>query len=157
VLLALCNKLINSSEERIQSYTKPIPLFILDTTTACSLGSLDALFIRLDLSSAHGAHHTAGGLPGSCQITCSRLSEEMDLDEVTLESALERDNGLDEQRIGVLEINVHHTHHANAHELGLEKLAQFLEIVGFDGGGDELGLFARAHGRRLDVLDDGHI
>jgi hypothetical protein len=130
---------------------------VLDTTTTGTFGSLDALLIRLDFTTGHRSHHTTRRLPRSLQITSRRLAHEVDLDKVTLESALERDDGLYEQRVRVLEVNVHDSHHADAHQLRLVELAELLEIVGFDRGRDKLGLFARAHGRRLDVLDDGHI
>jgi hypothetical protein len=81
----------------------------------------------------------------------------MDLDEVALEGALERDDRLDEQWVGVLEVEVHDGHHADAHELGLEEGAELLDIVGLDGGCDEFWLVTGAHRRGLDVLDDSHV
>jgi hypothetical protein len=41
--------------------------------------------------------------------------------------------------------------------LRLVQLAELLEIVGLDRGRDELGFFAGAHGRRLNVFDDCHV
>lgn len=41
----------------------PTCLLILDTATSCTLRSLNALLVRLDLSTAHGAHDATGRLP----------------------------------------------------------------------------------------------
>lgn len=81
----------------------------------------------------------------------------MDLDEVALEGALDRDDALDQEGVGVLEVQVHDGHHADAHELGLEESAQLLGIVGVDGGRDGLGLVGAAHRGGLDVFEDGHV
>lgn len=134
-----------------------VRLLVLDATTSSTLSSLNALLIRLDLTTLHSTHDATSRLPGPRQIASCRLAKEVDLDQVALESALERDDGLDEERVGVLEVEVHKAHHADAHELGLEETAELLEIVGLDGGCDELGLLAGAHRGGLDVLDDGHV
>ena len=132
-------------------------LLVLYATTSSPLSSLNALLIRLNFSTRHRAHKACGRLPGSCKFSGCRLAKEMDLDEVALEGTLERDDGLDEQRVGVLEVEVHDGHHADAHELSLEEGAELLDIVGLDGGCDEFWLVAGAHRCGLDVLDDGHI
>jgi len=132
-------------------------LLVLDATTASALGSLDALLVRLDLAARHGAHHATSRLPWSRQIAGCGLAEEVDLDEVALERALERDDGLDEERVGVLEVDVHDGHHADTHQLRLVQFAELLEVVGLDRGRDELGLFAGTHRGGLDVLDDRHV
>jgi hypothetical protein len=132
-------------------------LLVLDTATTSTLGSLNALLISLDLASRHSSHHATRRLPWSGQIAGCGLAQEMNLDEVALESALEWDDGLDEKRVGVLEVDVHDRHHADTHELRLVELAELLEIVGLDRGRDKLGFFAGAHGGRLNVLDDSHV
>lgn len=81
----------------------------------------------------------------------------MDLDEVPFKSALERDNRLNEQRVCIFEVEMHDSHHAHAHELGLEQLAQFGQVVCLDRRGYEFGLFAGSHGRGLDVLYYRHV
>ena len=135
-------------------------LLVLNATTAGLLGGLNALLVGLDVTGVGAAHHateTAGGLPGTLELADSGSTEEVDLDKVTLKSALEGNDGLDEKRVGVVEVQVHDAHHAHAHELGLEQAAQLLLVVGLDGGGDDLGLLGATHGRRLDVLHDGHV
>jgi hypothetical protein len=132
-------------------------LLVLDTATPRTLSSLNALLVRLDLTTTHSAHHATARLPWPGQIAGCGLSEKVDLDEVALKCALEGDDGLDKERVRVLHVDVHDGHHANAHKLGLEELAHLLEIVGFDGGGNELGLFAGTHRGWLDVFDDGHV
>jgi hypothetical protein len=134
-----------------------VDLLVLDATTASTLGGLDALLVRLDLTTLHGAHDAASRLPRPGKVAGSGLTEEVNLDEVALESALERNDRLDKQRVGVLHVQVHEAHHADTHHLGLEEGAQLLQVVGLDRGRDKLGLLARAHGRRLDVLNDGHV
>merc|ERR1711939_1126926 len=48
----------------------------------------------------------------------------MHLSQVALERALDGDDALDEQRVRVLEVQVHDGHHADAHELAAPRLAQ---------------------------------
>jgi hypothetical protein len=132
-------------------------LLVLNTTTTSTLSSLDALLVGLDLTTRHSAHHATGRLPWSRQIASCGLTQEVDLDEVALESALERNDGLDEERVGVLEVDVHDGHHANTHQLRLVQLAELRKIVGFDRSRDEFGFFAGSHGGGLDVLDNGHV
>jgi hypothetical protein len=132
-------------------------LLVLDATTAGTLGRLNALLVRLDLAARHGAHHATSRLPWSRQLAGCGLTQEVDLDEVALERALEGDDGLDQKRVGVLEVDVHDGHHADTHQLRLVQLAELLEIVGLDRGRDELGLFAGTHRGGLDVLDNSHV
>ena len=135
-------------------------LLLLGTATARLLGELNALLVGLDVASVGAAHHAAeatSGLPGALKLANSGSAEEVDLDEVALESALEGDDGLDEEGVGVVEVKVHDTHHADTHELRLEQAAQLLLVVGVDGGGDDLGLLGAAHRGGLDVLHDGHV
>lgn len=135
-------------------------LLLLGTATAGLLGELDALLVGLDVASVGTAHHATeatSGLPGTLELANSGSAEEVNLDEVALESALEGDDGLDEEGVGVVEVKVHDAHHADAHELGLEETAQLLLVVGVDGGGDDLGLLGAAHGGGLNVLHDGHV
>jgi len=75
-----------------------ISLLLLGTTTASLLGSLNALLVGLDVTSALHAHQTTRGLPRSLELADSWLSEEVHLDQVALESALEGNDGLDEKR-----------------------------------------------------------
>lgn len=135
-------------------------LLLLSATATSLLSGLNALLVGLDATLVRAAHHAAEAasrLPGPLQFTSSCLAEKMNLDEVALERALEGDDGLDEERVGVVEVQVHDAHHADAHELRLEEAAQLLLVVGVDGGGDDLGLLGAAHGSGLDVLEDGHV
>lgn len=81
----------------------------------------------------------------------------MDLGEVGLEGALERDDALDEEGIGVFEVQVHHTHHQDTHHLGTHQVLELGEVVGLDRSGDELALLAGAHWRGFDILERGKI
>lgn len=81
----------------------------------------------------------------------------MDLDQIALERALQRDDGLDKKWVGVLHIEVHDSHHADAHELRFEEGLKLLKVIRFYGRGDEFGFLAAAHGRWLNVLNYGHI
>lgn len=142
-------------------HTAPsVDLFLLGTATASLLRGLDALLVCFDLALALALHHAGEpsvGLPRSLQVAAGGVAENVHLDEVLLEGALERDDGLDEQRVGVVEVQVHDAHHADAHELGLEQAAQLLLVVGVDRGGHGFGLLGAAHGRWLDVLEDRHV
>lgn len=81
----------------------------------------------------------------------------MNLDEVGLKGTLERNDGLDKERVGVLEVQVHNTHHADTHQLAAELLAQLTVIVIHVGGGNGLGVLGATHLSRFDVLQGGHV
>lgn len=67
-------------------------LLLLDTAPAVLLGRLKALLVGLGLGAAvEGTHHTSS-LEGALQIANGRLAENVDLDELALESTLERDD-----------------------------------------------------------------
>lgn len=134
-------------------------LLLLGTSTSSLLGQLDALLVGLDLALTllQSTHHTGSGLPWTLEVSARWLAKKVDLDQVALESAFERDDGLDEEWVGVLEVDVHDTHHAESHQLRLEETLQLLLIVCVDGGGNSLWLLGAAHRRRLDVLEDGHV
>lgn len=132
-------------------------LLLLGTTTASLLGSLDGLLVALGLTVLHGTHEATSSLEGTLELAGGGLAVEVDLDEVALEQALDGDDALDQQRVGVLHVEVHESHHGNGHELTTEGGAELLDIVGVDGGGDELALFAGSHGGGLDVLEGGQV
>lgn len=129
-------------------------LLLLDTTPVVLLRVLDRGLVALGLALGHEA---AAGLEGARQVAGGRLAEHVDLDQVGLEGTLEGDDRLDEERVGVLEVQVHHTHHAYTHQLAADQLAQLGLVVVHVGGGHGLGLLASAHGRRLDVLEGRHV
>lgn len=81
----------------------------------------------------------------------------MDLDEVALEGALDGQDALDEEGVGVLHVEVHEGHDGNAHHLSAEEGAKLVLVVGLDRGGDELAFFGGAHWGRLDVLEGGQV
>ena len=134
-----------------------IRLLFLASTATAAFGSLDAFLVGLDLAAGHAAKQAGAGLPRPLQVAGSRLTEEVDFDEVGLEHALQRDDALDEQRVRVLEVQVHDAHHANAHELGADQRAPLLLVICLDGRRHALGFLGAAHLRRLDVLDDCHV
>jgi hypothetical protein len=133
-------------------------LLVFNSATPGLFCGFNALFIGLDtITGTLHAHQTARCLPGSLELADGRLSEQVNLDQVTLEGTLEGDDGLDEERVGVLEVEMHDTHHANTHKLTLEQAAELLRVVCVHGGSDGLGLLGRSHGSRLNILDDGKI
>lgn len=140
----------------IQDHPLTPTLLLLGTAAAGPLGGLNSLAVALG-GALHTAHETSGGLEGSLEVTGGGLAQGMDLEEVVLEGALERDDALDQQRVGVLEVEVHNAHHAHTHHLGSEELLELSGVVGVDGGGDELALLGGAHGSRLNVLEGGHV
>jgi hypothetical protein len=128
------------------------PLLLLRTTTASSFGGLDSLLVTLSRAALEAGHQTSSLLEGTLEVTSGRLAEDVDLDQVGLEGALEGDDGLDKKRVGVFEVQMHESHHADTHELGAEQLLDLLRVVGVDRGGHELGFLGRAHGGRFDIF-----
>jgi hypothetical protein len=133
-------------------------LLVLGTTTSRFLGSLNGLLVGCSLTtSLESAHETCGSLEWALELTSSWLAEDVDLNQVALECALQRDQGLDDERVGVLHVQVHEGHHSYTHQLRLEKSSELCKIIGVNGGGDELWLFGVAHWGRLDVLEGGQV
>jgi hypothetical protein len=128
-------------------------LLLLGTTAASSLGSLNSLLVTLSRAALEALHEASSRLERTLEVTGGGLAKDVNLDQVGLESALERNNGLDQERVGVLEVEVHESHHADTHELGAEELLDLLGVVGVDGGGHELALLSRSHGRWLNILE----
>lgn len=129
-------------------------------TTPVLPRSLNASLIGLYLvasSSRQRSHETTSSLERSLEITRSRSTEQVDLDNVALECALERDDALNEQRVGVLEVKVHESHHSTSHQLLLVCLLDSGAVVCVDGGSDKLGLVLRSHLWWLDVFEGGHV
>ena len=137
------------------SYTT-LSLLFLSTAPPSPLSSLNTLLIRLNLPTTllQSTKHASRRLPGPLEISGRRLAQQMHLNQVSLKRTLQRDDALDEQRVGVLEVDVHDGHHADAHELRLVEPAQLLLVVGLDGGGDGFRLFGAAHWRGFDVFED---
>lgn len=77
----------------------------------------------------------------------------MDLNEATLQGALDGQDGLDDERVGVLEVEMHDAHHTDADHLGAEEGAELDEVVFLDGGCYGLGIFAGAHRGGFDVFE----
>ena len=127
---------------------------LLDATTVILLSILNRSLVALRLTLSHEA---AATLERTGQVAGSGLAEHVNLDEVGLESALEGNDGLDEERVGVLHVQVHNTHHADAHQLTADQLAQLRLVVIHVGGSHGLGLLAAAQGSRLDVLKGRHV
>lgn len=132
-------------------------LLLLGTAATSTLGSLNSLLVALSSSTLETGHKTSGLLEGTLEVATGGLTEDVDLGKVGLEGALEGDDGLDEEGVGVLEVEMHDAHHEDTHHLGAEKLLGLGQIVGVDGGGDELALLSGTHRRRLDVLESGEI
>lgn len=132
-------------------------LLFLSTTTTGSLGGLDGLLVALGRAALETAHEASSSLEGALEVADSGLAENVDLDQVGLEGTLEGDDGLDQERVGVFEVDVHESHHAHAHKLGAEQLLNLRGVVGVDGSGDELALLGRSHGRGLDILKGSQV
>jgi len=129
-------------------------LLLLDTAAVVPLGILDRGLVALGLGLGHEA---AAALEGTSKVSGGGLTEDVDLDQIGFDGALERDDRLDQQRVGVLHVQVHHTHHAYTHQLAAHQLAQLSLVVVHIGGCHGLGLLAGAQGRGLDVLERRHV
>lgn len=79
-------------------------LLVLDTTPAGTLGGFNSFLIALRRPALETTHEPGRLLKGTLEITNRRLAEEVDLDQVGLDGALERDDGLDQERVGVLHV-----------------------------------------------------
>ena len=131
-------------------------LFLLGSSTTSALSSLDASLVTLRLARSH-SHHTASGLPWSLELTDRRPAKDVHLDQIALEGAFDRDDGLDQKWVGVFEIEMHETHHSNTHQLALVCRRQLILVVLLDRRGDELGFLTGSHRRRFDVFQRGQI
>jgi hypothetical protein len=60
---------------------------------------------------------------------------------------------LDQKRVGVLEVDVHNSHHSNTHKNTLNSLLKLGLVVLLDSGGDELRLLSGHRWCRLHVLE----
>jgi hypothetical protein len=133
-------------------------LFFLGTTTSGLLRSLEGLLVLSGCSrSLEAAHEPSSSLERTLQVSDSWLAEQVDLDLVAFECTLEGDDRLDQERVRVLEVQVHDSHHSHAHYLCLVESLHLLDIVFVVGGCDELGLLGAAHLRLLDVLQGCHV
>lgn len=132
-------------------------LLFLGTTAARLLGSLDSLLIALGLALLHGTHQATGSLEGTLEVARGGLAVKVDLDQVALEQSLDRQDGLNQQRVGVLEVQVHKAHHGDTHKLTAEGSLELSEVVGLDGRSNELALLSRANGSRLNILEGGEV
>lgn len=124
-------------------------LLLLDTTPPVLLGVLEGGLVGLGLALAEKA---VGSLKGTLEVTSRWLPEDVDLNQIRFESALQRDDRLDQKRVGVLEVQMHDGHHANAHELALNELAELALIVLHVGSCDRTRLLAASKRSRLDVF-----
>jgi hypothetical protein len=134
-------------------------LFILDTAATSLLGRRNSLLVlrRCGSSACQVAQQPRSRLEWSLHVAIGGLAEEVDLDLVALECALERDDRLDQEGVGVLEVQVHDSHHCNSHQLCLVQRFHLIDVVLVDSGGNELGLFGGTHLGLLDVLQGGHV
>lgn len=117
---------------------------------ARTLGLLDGLCVGLR---GAGASEQGRGLEGSLEVAGGWLAEEVDLDHVALERALDRGDGLHEERVGVLHVQVHEAHHRRAAVDGLERAVQLLQVVVAHRGHVELVGLARERVARRHVLE----
>lgn len=131
-------------------------LLILHAPRPRLLRHLHTFLIRLRVPLPH-PHQPPRRLPRPLQVPHGRFPKQMDLDQVALEGAFERDDALDEEGVGVAQVEMHKGHHADAHELGFPQGAQLRVVVGVDGGGNEFGFVGGAHGGGFDVFEGGEV
>lgn len=96
-------------------------------------------------------------LPGTLQVTLSRLSKDVDLSPFGLQSVLDREDRLNDKGTDNAKLEVQEDHEGKTDESLLLGLGVLFEVIVHVGGGDELGLLAR-HGLGLvKVLEDGGV
>ena len=61
--------------------------------------------------------------------------------------------GLDEERVGVFEVEMHESHHGNSHQLRLVLRLELAVVILLNGRSDQLGFFSRTHGRWLNIFE----
>lgn len=129
-------------------------LLFLNTTPPVLLRILNGSLVTLDLTLVQEA---VRGLEWACEVTSSGFSKDVDLDQIRFQSTLEGDDRLNQKRVGVLEVQVHHAHHTNTHQLSLEQLAQLPLVVLHVGGSYRTGLLVATERSGLHVLQRSHI
>src|SRR5271155_2803203 len=116
-------------------------LFLLRTTTAASLCRLNTGLVALDLRLSH-AHHATRCLPGPLEIPNGRLAEQINLGKITLDGAFDGNYRLNEERVGVFEVEMHKCHHRNAHQLALVCSRHLTIVVLLNRSGDKFWFFS---------------
>ncbi|KAI3487496.1 hypothetical protein L1887_48600 [Cichorium endivia] len=124
---------------------------------AGTLGLLDGSLVGLRTGLTGGTEKTRGSLEGALEIAGGGLAPDPELGHVGLERVLEREDGLDDERVGVAEVEVHEADHGAAHEDAARGLGDLGEVVVAVGGGDELAGLLRHGVLGVDVLDDGKV
>ncbi|QBM88409.1 hypothetical protein METSCH_C03770 [Metschnikowia aff. pulcherrima] len=81
----------------------------------------------------------------------------MDLDNVRLQRRLHQRHGLHDQRVGVLHVQMHETHHSQRGEDRLDLGINLLQIVLLHGGHHGFLLLAAHRVGRLHVLHRGQV
>src|SRR2546430_11097777 len=117
---------------RCRHPSKRIFLLLLDTSLPASLRRFNTLLVSFNLALLHAPKQTSTCFPRPLEVSLGRFSQEVDLGQLRLKNTLQWDDALDEQGIRVLEIQVHDTHHADAHELGPDQGTQLLVVVRLD-------------------------
>lgn len=126
-------------------------LLLLRTTSSCSLRCFDRCLVSDGCSLTH-THHATACLPWALQLASCGLPKDVNFDQVTFQRTLDRKDGLDEERVGIFQVDMHEAHHGNSHQLRFVLRLELAAVVFLDGGGDELGLLTRSHGCRFDIL-----
>jgi len=80
------------------------PLLLPNTSPATPLGRLDTLLVSLNLALLHASKQARTSLPRPLEGSRRWLAQEVDLDQVRLKDALQRNDALDEQGVRVLEV-----------------------------------------------------
>lgn len=109
-------------------------LLCLDTTLAGLFCGFDGLLVGLWVGTTGGSTEHGWGLEGSLQVAGGRLVEDVDLDLVVFQSGLDWGHDLHEQRVGVLHVQVHETHHGETGVDGLDGGVDLLQVVVTHGG-----------------------
>jgi len=114
-------------------------LLLLGTTPTGPLGLVNALLVGYDVTTLHSRHHPSS-LPWSLKVPAGGLSKDVDLDELGFEGSFEGNDALDKQWVSVLHVEMHDTHHSNAHQKTLESRLELIAVVGRDGSCHKLRL-----------------
>ena len=133
------------------------PLFLFDTAHPSLFRTFNTLLVGFRLRVWVQAHEPASCLPWSLEVSDRRLPKQVYLDEVDLQSALQWNYALNEERVRVFEVEVHDAHHPNTRQLALPQRSKLGHVIRVNGGGDQLRFLGRAHWGGFDVFYRCHI
>ncbi|EEQ38079.1 hypothetical protein CLUG_02201 [Clavispora lusitaniae ATCC 42720] len=139
---------------------RTLKLLFLDSAGTSNLSRVDRSLVGLDVAGGtlQCSQEAWSSLERSLQVARSRLSKQVDLDNVGLQSRLDGGHRSHHQWVGVLHVQVHEAHHGQGGENTLDLSVNSLQVVLLNSGDNSLRLSSARHwARRLNVLQRGQV